>query len=364
VAIIAFLGLGSSIGYAQDSASPAMTAERSWQIQNILQSIDGDREAWVNLLVSKWASVLNPTVYDPSSELGRIARIAPAWQVYGASLATDFMTASAILRGARNAGPYIVGTSATQFELTPQALGNPFSDLVYQVVSPPCRVVDTRNPGARTGVLMPTVARTLDLGADAATEGQGGGPFAPDCGDLPNFHPIAWAVNITVVGNAPYTAHGFVKVWPFTGPEPIASVINWMPGQNGAVANGLTLTGCPSCADSITVKTFGSDPTHLIIDVMGYYSGAVANSSTVTRFAGAPVSVGAMSQTNVNGGACPVGTSLIGGEIEHANNQDVAVTISHQLGATQWGFGVINNSASAASVTAISRCMDTPVKIP
>jgi hypothetical protein len=371
VAIVAFLGLGSGIGYAQSAAAPAITAERSWEIQNILRSIDGDRESWVNLLVSKWASVLNPAVYDASSELGRIARIAPAWQVYGASLAPDFLTASAILRGARNAGPYIAGASASgpsaaQFELTPQTLGAAFSDLVYQVVSPQCRVVDTRNPGARTGVFMPAaVERPFDLGSDAETKGQGGGPFAPGCGTLPSFHPIAWAVNVTVVGNAPFTTHGFVKVWPFTGPEPITSVINWMPGQNGAVANGLTLTGCPGCADSISVKTFGSDPTHVIIDVMGYYTGASLNSSTVTRFVGpstgaVPTGTGA----TATGAACPAGTSLVGGDLQHAPPAaaNVSIGASGQASATTWAFQVWNNSGGNRNFMAFSRCIDTPVK--
>jgi hypothetical protein len=371
VAIVAFLGLGSGIGYAQDAAAPAMTAERSWQIQNILQSIDGDRESWVNLLVSKWASVLNPAVYDAAAALGPVARIAPAWQVYGALQASDFMTASQILRGTRKAGPYIAtssGANPAQFELSPQTLGDPFSDLVYQVVSPPCRVVDTRNPGARTGVLMPNVERTFDLGADAETDGQGGGPFAPGCGALPTSHPIGWAINVTVVGNLPYTAHGVLKMWPFTGPEPIASVINWMPNQNGAIANGLTVTGCPGCADSITVKTLGSDPTHLIIDVMGYYTGATLNSSTastVTRLAGpATGAVPNNTGATATGAACPAGTSLIGGDLEHAPPAvaNVSVGASGQASATTWAFQVWNNSGGNVNFTAFSRCVDTPVK--
>jgi hypothetical protein len=359
VAIVALLGLESGIGYAQNAAGPAMTAERSWQIQNILQSIDADRESWVNLLVSKWASVLNPTVYDVSSELGTVARVAPAWQVYGAALANDFMTASQILRGTRNAGPYIAGlsTSGAQFELTPQVIGNCCQELVYTPVNPPCRVVDTRLPGARTGIIPANSSRDFDLSAEAETEGQGGGPFP--CPGLPSAHHIGWAINITVVNG--FTAHGGLKAWPFTGPEPNVSVINWMPGQNGAIANGLTLTGCPGCADSITIKTFG-DSAQVIIDVMGFYSAGTFNSSTITRVAGTPVGIPAAGRSFVNGAACPAGTSLVGGDVEHGNTLDVAIGESHQLGSTQWSFWMINNSGSTASVTGYSRCMDTPVK--
>jgi hypothetical protein len=44
-------------------------------------------------------------------------------------------------------------------------------------------------------------------------------------------------------------------------------------GQVGAIANGVILMGCFSCADDITIRAFG-DATHVIIDVMGYFQQA------------------------------------------------------------------------------------------
>jgi hypothetical protein len=368
VAVVTFLVLGSGIGHAQNSGAPMMTAERSWQLQSVLQSIDADRETWVNLLVSKWSAVQNPAVYDPASELGSVARVAPAWQLYGAYLASDFMTASDILHGRRNAGPYITALSASgatqaQSVAVPQVLGDSFSEQVYNVVSPPCRVVDTRLPGARTGIVLPNTPRIFDLTTEAETDGQGGGPFP--CTGLPTTHHIAWAVNISVVGASAYTAHGVVKAWPFGGPEPNASVINWMPGQNGAIANGLTLTGCPGCIDSIQIKTLGVDGTHVIIDVMGYFSPATFNSSTVTRVAGTPVSVpGTGVGTFVSGAACPAGTVLVGGDVDHGSAGAVAMSSSGQATPTIWTFRMVNATGSAVSVTGYSRCMDAPVKFP
>jgi hypothetical protein len=366
IAVVAFLAVGGGIVHGQDPGVPAMTAERSWQIQSVLQGIDAEREAWVNLLVSKWASALNPSVYDVGSELGRLARNAPAWQVYGASLAADFRTAVQILRGTRNAGPYIAGLPTSgasgQFELTPQVIGgSDFNQLVYNTVSPPCRVVDTRNAGPRTGPILANQTRSFDLTTDAETEGQGGGPFP--CPGLPSFHNIGWALNITVLGNGPYTTHGGLKQWPFSGPEPNASVINWTPGLNGAIANGIIATGCPGCADSISIKNFGADPTHVIVDVMGFFEDGTISSSTVTSFAGLPVSVASGSDTAVNGGTCPAGTVLIGGEVEHANTSGVAVSASRQRSSTQWGYMVFNSSGSPVDVTAYSRCQDTPIKV-
>jgi hypothetical protein len=367
VAVVTFLVLGSGIGHAQNSGAPMMTAERSWQIQSVLQSIDADREAWVNLLVSKWASVLNPAVYDAAAELGSVARVAPAWQVYGASLAPDFLTASAILRGTQNAGPYIAGTqsaSAAQFEAAPKVIGdNSFTEQVYNAIAP-CRVVDTRGAGARTGIIVVGTTRTFDLTTEAEAEGQGGGPFP--CTNLPSFHHIGWAVNITIVGTGPFATFGALKAWPFSGPEPIASVLNWMPGQNGAIANGLILTGCPGCIDSINIKPLGTD-VHVIIDVMGFFSAATFNSSTVTRFVGTgtgPVASG--SGTTATGAACPAGTSLVGGDLEHAPPAaaNVSIGASGQASATTWGFQVWNSSGGSLNFNAYSRCIDTPVKLP
>jgi hypothetical protein len=375
VAVMTLLALGSGIVYAQPPAAPVMTAERSWQIQSALQSIDADRESWVNLLVSKWAAVLDPNVYNPSAELRSAARLAPAWQVYGAYLANDFMTANQILRGQVGAGPYIAGQVAggggeaqAQFgRPTPLSLGSFINNLVYTPVSPPCRVLDTRNtfdPG-RTGALGPNQTRVFDLTTEAATEGQGGTfPCGGGSFPLPSTHHIGWAINITVVNNVgAYSTHGGLKAWPDTGPEPAISVINWTPGMNGAIANGVTVTGCPNCADSIDIKNFSTvDSTDVIIDVMGFFGPASAPSAAVTRFAGTLVPVAMNTGATATGAACPAGTLLVGGDIEHTSNLNVAITASGEAGAA-WQFKVFNATAGAVSVAPYSRCVDTPIKL-
>jgi hypothetical protein len=368
IAVVGVLAVGSGIVSAQGGSVSVMTAERSWQIQSVLQSIDADRESWVNLLVSKFASTLNPATYDAAAEIAPVARVAPAWQVYGASLAPDYLTAVQVLRGQQSAGQYILGPSESgssaqvaAFELAPQSFGGFTAEMVYNTVSPPCRVVDTRNAGARTGPILPNQTRSFDLTTEAETDGQGGGPFP--CPGLPSFHFQGWALNITVLGNGPYTTHGGLKQWPFTGPEPNASVINWTPGLNGAIANGIIATACPGCADSIMIKNFGADPSHVIIDVMGYFSAASVANGVVFREAGTPVSVPGTNNTGtVNGAACPAGSQLVGGDVEHAATGPIAISSSGQLNATQWTFKVYNNTGSAVNVTGFSRCVENPIK--
>jgi hypothetical protein len=370
VAVVALLALGSGIVYGQSPAAPVMTAERSWQIQSALQSIDADRGSWVNLLVSKWAAVLDTNAYNPSAELGPVARVAPAWQVLGAYLANDFMTANLILRGQVGAGPYIagqveggVGEAQAEFgRPTPLSLGSFQDNQVYTPVSPPCRVLDTRNTGdpGRTGALAANETRVFDLTSAAATEGQGGtfpcsGPFA-----LPSTHYIGWAVNITVVGV--YSTHGGLKAWPFSGPEPAISVINWTPGMNGAIANGVTVTGCPNCTDSINIKNFSTvDSTDVIIDVMGFFGPASANSAAVTRFAGTLVPVAMATGATATGAACPAGTQLVGGDIEHTSTGAMSISAAGEAGAA-WQFKVFNGTGGSVTVAPYSRCADTPIK--
>src|SRR5262249_40477445 len=145
--IVGFVALGTVVANAQQSAAPTPRVERSWAVQNTLQSIETDREAWVNNLVSKWASVLDPTVYDLASELAPRARVAPAWQLYGASHAGDFRTMMQVLRGTRGAGDLINGLStpagpiAIMGQPTPLVLGQTDNQLVFTPI-PPCRVVD------------------------------------------------------------------------------------------------------------------------------------------------------------------------------------------------------------------------------
>jgi hypothetical protein len=152
-----------------------------------------------------------------------------------------------------------------------------------------------------------------------------------------------------------------LKQWPFTGPEPNASVINWTPGLNGAIANGIIATACPGCADSIMVKNFGADPSHLIIDVMGYYSAASVASSAVTRFAGALVPITNGTGATATGAACPGGTLLVGGDLEHTSNGAMSISAAGEAGAA-WQFKVFNATGGSVTVAPYSRCVDQPIK--
>jgi hypothetical protein len=85
-------------------------------------------------------------------------------------------------------------------------------------------------------------------------------------------------------------------------------------GQGGSRRIGGAVTGCYGCANFVWV--YAAAPTHVIIDVMGYYTEA-------TGFAGGAVtwligpwgtySIGAGSTDWNDGGSCPAGTVILGG---------------------------------------------------
>jgi hypothetical protein len=266
-----------------------------------------------------------------------------------------------VLRGTRNAGPHINGAAATgRAQPTPLVIGEDDNQLVFTPIAP-CRVVDTRNSGARTGAIPANTSRVFDLTSDAEFDGQGGGPFP--CPGLPSFSHLGWSVNITVFNF--YTTYGGLKAYPFSGSEPNASVINWVPGLNGALANGVTLTGCLGCVDDIVIKAF-SEATHVIIDVMGYFREATANTATVTYMAGASTPIAGNSSINVNGAACPAGTLLVGGG--SAPTSFAVFMVADNPGSltstTTWVTAFHNSSASAASAIVESICMDAPILLP
>lgn len=359
VALVVVVAVG--VGVDAQQRGTMMTKERSWEVQGIVGNVEASKAAAVEQFLNDWQANLDQNIYDVRQELGAAAAAAPAWQLYGAALTGDFHTAVRILRGQEGAGKYINALSAPQVKVAkgfgisaPQVVGDPTNSLVFTPIAP-CRMVDTRGSGARTGVIAANATRSFDVTTNGFSKGQGS---ATSCTGLPGYSHPAWALNVTVTNG--YVAAGGLKAWGFSGTEPNASIINFGPATSGGIANGLTLAGCDGCVDDITIRAFG-DATHVIIDVVGYYQEATAANSTVSRIAGTPVVIAAGGSAFGSGGACPAGTTLISGENDFTGN-DVSVGESRQASATVWTIWHINHDASSRTSTVYSRCLDTPVR--
>ncbi len=109
----------------------------------------------------------------------------------------------------------------------------------------PCRVLDTRSG---TGTQPFNGQRTV--------------PFAGSC-SLPS-NAKAFVTNATVVPSGPLS---FLTLWPDSGNRPNASTLN---AYDGTVTSNMAIV--PSQAGSLNV--FATDPTHLILDIEGYFAPA------------------------------------------------------------------------------------------
>ena len=276
-------------------------------------------------------------------------------QLYGASLVGDFRAMVHTLTGKVGAGRYVNALTEPQPKVvidgSDAALGATTGGLVFTPITP-CRMVDTRNVGARTGILNVGASRAFDLTTGGFSKGQGG---SASCPGLPSFSYFGWSANVTVTA---YSSNGGLKAYPFGGAEPATSIINYFPAAY-AIANASTLTGCYGCGEDVTFVAFGA-PTHLIVDVMGYYEIATGYApGTLTKLAGTSAAVAAGSFQRIDGGSCPAGTVAIGGAQTNGGGvSNTILTSDHNISGTLWYEYVKNTGASSATVTVYSMCMD------
>jgi hypothetical protein len=125
---------------------------------------------------------------------------------------------------------------------------------------PPCRVVDTRVAG---GVIPGGGSRNFHVAG--LLSGQGG---AGDC-QVP--FPQAKGVHINLVAVGP-DGHGHLTVYPYPLSLPLASTLNFSPGQT--IANGVLVPICDmttaNCDGGDVTVTMGPASAHIVIDVTGY----------------------------------------------------------------------------------------------
>ncbi len=115
----------------------------------------------------------------------------------------------------------------------------------------PCRVVDTRGATGSFGgpALAPGAERVFTL--------------AGRCGIPSSARAVT--VNVTVTGP---TAPGFLTLHPGGTALPLASTINYRPGQTRA-NNAVLLLGAPGDVRAMCGQ--GSGSAHFVLDVTGYF---------------------------------------------------------------------------------------------
>lgn len=135
------------------------------------------------------------------------------------------------------------------------------ADLVFTPLTP-CRIVDTREPGAGGTIPAGTARGFKAWGASFAAQGGS----ATDCGIPQTTNVAALALNLVAAYPA---ADGWIAAYPFGGTLPNSSSLNYVAGA--VVANGATVkVSQTSLANDWNLHTVAT--THFIADVLGYYS--------------------------------------------------------------------------------------------
>jgi hypothetical protein len=147
-------------------------------------------------------------------------------------------------------------------------IGSLSSDLVFTPVTP-CRIMDTRNAGSNSGILLAGTTRTF-FGLSSASNYPSQGSSNATCG-IPFVTEVAALVlNFTTVTPA---AAGFVTVFPTGAARPTAATVNFTAGS--VVGNNATLK-VNQTGGSAEFDIYTTSNVHVVADVVGYYSKPVA----------------------------------------------------------------------------------------
>lgn len=127
------------------------------------------------------------------------------------------------------------------------------SESVYVPITP-CRIVNT-TIGSKIGA-----NETRAYRSQGNTAAQGG---AASCG----IPASASAIEVNMTGTFA-NGDGYLRVAPTGVPIPTATFLNYEAGFNASNAGTIALT--PGAGNNFQVKAFVA-PTHLVVDVLGYY---------------------------------------------------------------------------------------------
>lgn len=166
-------------------------------------------------------------------------------------------------------------------------LGSLSTDLVYTPVTP-CRILDTRNAGVKSGILAAGSVRGF-WGWNNGFTAQGGS--ATSCGTLQNINEAAILVNFTVVTP---DSGGYITAFPadvLDANKPLAATVNFTAGS--VVGNNATIK-LNQTGTGDDFKIYSTSNVHVVADIVGYYSKptATALECVVTTEATGAVNLG------------------------------------------------------------------------
>ncbi|MDQ6891923.1 MAG: tail fiber domain-containing protein [Acidobacteriota bacterium] len=257
--------------------------------------------------------------------------------------------AAASSRGLAQIGAPVAGWTVARAPAAPAArtgkgtmtdLTNP---LPFIAVAP-CRVVDTRGPAGPYG--------------GPALSAESPRSFVVPAGPCPGIPTTAAAFSLNVTAVAPSGA-GFLVVYPQGAAQPLVSTLNYLPGQT--LANAAIVAAGPGGGITVMAGT----GTHLIIDINGYFAGAVVtrlNPGTGVSLTGSEgvitvgIANGGVGLPQLSAAGSTPGQSLVstGGAVGWGNPLSFTGLLAGEVTGSQ-GATVVSSATSSNIANAIVR---------
>ena len=223
-----------------------------------------------------------------------------------------------------------------------QTLGDPASDLVFVPVTP-CRIFDTRLAG---GQIAANTVRGFDVTAVSDYTFQGGA--ASNCGVGAAGSFAAAEINFTVVAPA---AAGFITAFPFLGTQPLAATLNY---EAGAIRGNDVVVKLDQGASANELSVYSFAATHLVGDIVGYYTNPQITPLDCVDTAAVAVTVAAGATANAIANACGGTYTQTATNCESSTWQMPFVFFKGGVCSAQ------NNSAGTATLRASRTCCRIP----
>lgn len=249
------------------------------------------------------------------------------------------------LQQAADARTYnVMAASLTDGKVTPNALGDISTDLVFVPIAP-CRVFDTRANGGAPIAAGST--RGIDVSAISDYSFQGGA--ASNCsgmGAAGSFAAVA--MNFTSVAPA---QTGYFTAFPFGGTQPLAATQVYNAGQ---ILSNFAVVQLDQGASANEMSIFSERALHLVGDAVGYYINPQATALDCVELDSAVTNLAAGASANVFAPNCAAGYTRTEVQCRPSSFS------MRQAGSWSGHCNMVNESASATTATATSRCCRVP----
>ena len=283
--------------------------------------------------VRGWATEMGPVFAKADMDTLRMAADAPSFEAMN----------EAFIRNTQSSSRAQNKLMEDSGQASAKTLGEIANDLVFVPITP-CRIADTR---LAIGQIAANSVRSFDVTAVTDYSFQGGA--ASNCngaGSVGSF--AAAALNFTVVtpGGA-----GYITAFPFLGTQPVAATVNYTAGS---IVGNYAVVKLDQGASANELSVYSLMPTHLVIDIVGYYINPQATPLACLDTTPTVVTVAAGATSNAVGSACPAGYSQTATNCESSTWQMPFVFFKGGVCSAQ------NNSAASASLRASRTCCRVP----